>query len=146
MKNAQARLLLSKCFICPIGCGEKFIINIKCMLMLCNWLCSSKLRTHSQSHKFDKKWEKNRLNIKLQRFTAFCIFFDDPICLLHSLNTGAALESNEWMSLFGNHVSDIRGHSRNQPKGGRNSSQRYTSTRFSGNFSHSTLKKSPKAS
>ena len=41
---------------------------------------------------------------------------------------------------------DTRAHSGNQPKNGRNSPQRYTSTRFSDHFSQFILTKSPEAS
>ena len=41
---------------------------------------------------------------------------------------------------------NVRGHSRNRPKGGRNSPQRQTSTRFADHFSQFILNKSLEAS
>ena len=62
-----------------------------------------------------------------------CVFemFVTSLCIIHIHVLTLCM-----LSVYDNHDVLYRGHSRNRPKGGRTSAQRYTSTRFADNFPH----------
>ena len=67
----------------------------------------------------------------------YCNIFTKPIWyigLLHSTTLGSLAMSSFILLRDNSFIMYVRGHSRNQPKGGRNSPQRYTSTRCSDHF------------